>query len=117
MFALPPRVFPPLLLSPPRDVCLSPYERLAASDALPASRLSRCSHASLSLIVIGVTLAGCALDEGPGQFGVDPGRYELYHCNDLAARMKKLQERENELRSLIGKASEGGGGARTTRRC
>jgi hypothetical protein len=63
------------------------------------------------LIVVGVTLAGCTLSEDPGQLGIDPGRYEFYHCNDLAAQLKSLQARENELRSLMAKASEGSGGA------
>jgi hypothetical protein len=67
-------------------------------------------RSGLGLLVAGVTLAGCALDEGPGQLAVDPGRYQFYHCNDLAARMGALQSRENELRSLMAKASEGGGG-------
>ena len=60
---------------------------------------------------MGVTLAACALDEGPGQFAVDPGRYQFYHCNDLETRWKALQSRESELRSLMAKAGEGGGGA------
>jgi hypothetical protein len=75
--------------------------------ALPP-RVLPLRHAGLSLIVLGVTLAGC--DLGPGQFGVDPGRYEFYHCNDLATRLKELQKRESELRSLMAKAREGGGG-------
>jgi hypothetical protein len=69
----------------------------AARVAVPApSWLSRCCHACLSLIVVGVTLAGCALADGPGQFAVDPGLYELYHCNDLVRQLKYLQERESE---------------------
>jgi hypothetical protein len=86
--------------------------RCDARVTVPApSWLSRCCHACLSLIVVGVTLAGCALGDGPGQFAVDPGRYELYHCNDFVRQLKDLQERESELRSLMAKASEGGGGA------
>jgi hypothetical protein len=105
--ALPSRVLP---MRERRGVCPSAYDRPAARVAVPASSwLSRCRH--VGLIVVGIALAGCALSEDPGQFGVDPGRYELYHCNDLAAQLKSLQARENELRSLMAKASEGGGGA------
>jgi len=57
----------------------------------------------------GFGLAGCGAD-GAGTFLVDPGRYSAYHCNDLATRWKVLVARENELRGLIDKASEGGGG-------
>jgi hypothetical protein len=104
-----PRVLP---MRPSRRVHLSPYDRPAARVTVPApSWLSRWCHAYLSLIVVGVTLAGCALGDGPGQFAVDPGLYELYHCNDLVRQLKDLRERESELRSLMAKASEGGGGA------
>ena len=54
---------------------------------------------------------GCALNEGPGQLAVDPGRYEFYHCGDLATRLTVLQARETELRTLMAKAGEGGSGA------
>jgi hypothetical protein len=107
VLALPPRVLP---MRESRGVRLSPCDRPAAPVAVPVSSwLSRCRHAGL--IVVGVTLAGCALSEDPGQLGIDPGRYEFYHCNDLAAQLKALQARENDLRSLMAKASEGGGGA------
>jgi hypothetical protein len=103
------RVLP---MRPSRGVRLSPYDRPAARVAVPGpSWLSRCCHDCLSLIVVGVALAGCTLKEDPGQLGVDPGRYEFYHCNDLVKQLKGLQERESELRSLMAKASEGGGGA------
>lgn len=108
MLALPPRVLP---MRPSRGVRLPLHDRPAARVAVPApSWFSRRRHSGFSLIVVGVTLAGCALDEGPGQFAVDPGRYEFYHCNDLAARLNALRAREKELRSLMAKASEGGGG-------
>jgi len=46
-----------------------------------------------------------------GSFIVDPGRYSVYHCNDLVTRLKELQAREKELRDLMDRASEGGGGS------
>ena len=98
-------------MRPSRGDGLLAYEGAAVRAVVPASSwlLRRC-RSGLGLLVAGVTLAGCALDEGPGQLAVDPGRYQFYHCNDLATRMGALQSRENELRSLIAKASEGGGG-------
>ncbi|HML08801.1 MAG TPA: hypothetical protein VK430_11840 [Xanthobacteraceae bacterium] len=71
-----------------------------------------------AIFVAAVALAGCGLGEGPasltaadpGQLFVDPARYDAYHCNDLAARWKVLLARENELRGLMDKAAEGGGG-------
>ena len=56
-------------------------------------------------------LAGCGMSDGAGALFVDPGRYTLYRCEDLAARRKVLVAREAELRGLIEKASESTGGA------
>jgi len=55
-------------------------------------------------------LAGCGASGDPGAVLIDPGRYDAYHCNELAARWKVLAARETELRGLMDKASEGGGG-------
>jgi hypothetical protein len=60
--------------------------------------------------VAAVALAGCGFSDGPGTLIVDPGKYSVYHCNDLVARSKYLLSREQELRGLMDKASEGGGG-------
>ncbi len=61
--------------------------------------------------VAAVALAGCGMTDGAGSILVDPGRYVAYHCNELAARWKILVAREKQLRGLIDKANEGGGGA------
>ena len=55
-----------------------------------------------------VALAGCA--NGAGSFLIDPGRYSVYHCNDLAAHWKVLIAREKELRELMERANQGGAG-------
>jgi hypothetical protein len=71
-------------------------------------------HAGSSAVVLvlaGVALAGCGMGDGPGSLFVDPGRYDAYHCNELAARWKYLNEREQTLRNLMDKASEGSGGS------
>ena len=66
-------------------------------------------RALLSLAV--VVLAGCSMTDGAGSILVDPGHYVAYHCNELPARWKVLVAREKQLRGLIDKANEGGGGA------
>jgi hypothetical protein len=59
-----------------------------------------------------LALSDCGLSsDGAGALFVDPGRYTLYHCDDLAARRKALIVRENELRGLIERAGESPGGA------
>jgi hypothetical protein len=63
----------------------------------------------LALLAAGL-LAACSLGGGAGSLLVDPSRYAIYHCNDLAAESITLAKREKELRDLMDKASEGGGG-------
>lgn len=68
----------------------------------------------LSAIVLAALAAGllaaCSLGGGPGSLLVDPSLYAVYHCNDLATEFITLAKREKELRDLMDKASEGGGG-------
>ena len=63
-----------------------------------------------------IFLAGClaaatgACSTSVDTYLVDPGHYSAYHCNQLVDRLKELQTHETDLRNLIDKASEGGGG-------
>src|ERR1700757_3271971 len=57
-----------------------------------------------------LALAGCGSD-GAGTLFVDPGRYTLYHCDELAARRKTLITRETELRGLMERANESAAGS------
>jgi len=57
------------------------------------------------------TLAGCSFDQGIGPYLVDPGRYSAYHCKDLVTGLDGLIAHEKELRDLMARASDGGGGA------
>jgi len=100
-----------LAMRPSRGVRLSRDDHWVQRVALAVRSRFCIRRSASSLVVAAVALAGCALNEGPGQLAVDPGRYELYHCADLASRFKVLQARENELRTLMAKAGESGGGA------
>ena len=80
---------------------------------VPATRQSRSPFAGWPTRLFGfavLALAGCSARGDPGSFLIDPGRYDTYRCNDLATRWKVLAAREKELRGLMDKASEGGGG-------
>jgi hypothetical protein len=66
--------------------------------------------AAAGLLVVGL-LAGCSTSDGVGTFIVDPGRYSVYHCDGLTARLKAVLTREEELSNLMQRASDGGGGA------
>jgi hypothetical protein len=57
---------------------------------------------------LGAVLAGCG-SSGPGSVLVDPGAYDAYHCNDLVREWGTLNKREEQLRNLMSRASQGGG--------
>jgi hypothetical protein len=54
-------------------------------------------------------LGGCTSNDS-GELLIDPGRYSIYKCDDLAARWKLVSAREKELRGLMDKAGQSGGG-------
>jgi hypothetical protein len=58
-----------------------------------------------------VVLGGCSLSDGVGPYIADPGRFSVYRCKDLVDRLKTIAAREKELRELMDKASDGGGGS------
>ena len=76
---------------------------------LSAFALSSFALLSLALLAL-VALAGCGSD-GAGAIFIDPGRYTLYHCDELATRRKALIVRETELRGLMERASESAAGS------
>jgi hypothetical protein len=65
--------------------------------------------APLCILVAGI-LAGCSSSGGVGSLMVDPAHYSVYHCDGLAARLKILLAREQDLANLMDKASDSGGG-------
>lgn len=60
--------------------------------------------------LVAAALAGCGLSDGVGALMVDPARYDGYRCQDLYQQWNALLARQKELRGLIDKAGEGGGG-------
>jgi hypothetical protein len=61
--------------------------------------------------VASFTLAGCGVGtDGMASLSVDPARYAGYHCKELVGQWNGLVARQKQLRDLIDKASEGGGG-------
>jgi len=63
----------------------------------------------LAALFAALALAGCGLSENTtSTLMVDPGHYEGYHCNELAAQWQKLEAREKDLRSLMERAQESG---------
>ncbi|MGA9896113.1 MAG: hypothetical protein WBE48_14880 [Xanthobacteraceae bacterium] len=65
-----------------------------------------------SFAVFGVACAlfGCTSNDS-GELLIDPGRYAVYKCDDLATRWKIVSAREKELRGLMDRAAQTIGGA------
>ena len=81
----------------------------ARADVITLIRSPGAAIASVCVLVAGL-LAGCSTSDGVGSFIIDPGHYSVYHCDGLAARLKVLLAREQELANLMNRAGEGGGG-------
>jgi len=78
------------------------------SFPLSQRRLAGLILATLICALAAAVLAGCG--GGVGSLMVDPARYDAYRCNDLVGEWENLLNREKELRGLIDRAREGGGG-------
>ncbi|MCG6206764.1 twin-arginine translocation pathway signal [Rhodopseudomonas sp. HC1] len=73
-----------------------------------------CRFAMLGAILLaGAGVSGCAAigDSAMSQAFVDPARYELYSCEQLAAERKSLDARLTELNGLMRKAETGVAGS------
>ncbi len=55
-------------------------------------------------------LTGCASEESAGRFVVEPDRYVLYNCAELAVQAQANITRQHELEVLMAKAEAGSGG-------
>lgn len=93
------------------SVCFAVCSYARASAAKLSGRTGAQTAAGILMGALAAgALAGCSLSEGVGTYMIDPARYSAYHCKDLVDRLKELHDRQKELRNLIDKASEGGGG-------
>jgi hypothetical protein len=81
---------------------------LPAPASIPRRRRAGSFYLSLAFLHAVFALAGCA--DGPGALLVDSSQYSAYHCKDLVNQRKALLARKKQLRALMGKASQGGGG-------
>jgi len=76
-----------------------------------AGAIGREARIAVYFVVISFILAGCGVGtDGMASLSVDPTRYTGYHCKELVGQWNGLLAREKQLRNLIDKASEGGGG-------
>jgi hypothetical protein len=72
----------------------------------------RPAHALVVLLALGAALAGCSsVGDAISPAFVDPARYELWDCKQLAPERKSLANRIADLEKLMAKAETGAGGA------
>jgi hypothetical protein len=62
--------------------------------------------------VTALALAGCGTitDETAGRAMMAPGRYDVYPCPNIEARLKDVQKRRTELEQLMTRSSQSPGG-------
>ena len=62
--------------------------------------------------LLALSLMGCSTisDETAGRAFVSPGRYSLYPCINIDARIKEVSRRRTELEQLMARSSQGAGG-------
>lgn len=62
-------------------------------------------------LLIATALSGCAVtDDSAGRLFVQPDRYVLYSCKELAETLKTVSARQLELERLMAKAGSDSGG-------
>jgi hypothetical protein len=77
-----------------------------------AVSVSRQCETALGAILAGAMLAACSTgSETSFSIFVDPAKYEYYTCPQLAADLKGLVQRRQELKSLMDRADQSAGGA------
>jgi hypothetical protein len=63
-------------------------------------------------LIAGALLAGCASTaDNPLTLFVDPGKYQYYSCEQIAAQRKNWSNRQSDLKLLMDKADQSAGGA------
>jgi hypothetical protein len=98
-------IWPFLRLSDPFQFSKGPFDQ----TILPSMRIL-----PFVVLIFSALLAACASEISNPLMGgafVDPGKYEFYSCDQIAANRKSVEKRAQELKLLMDKAEKGTGGA------
>jgi hypothetical protein len=89
-----------------------PRTEPAAAAGRRAAYATRPAAVAVGIVLAGAMLAACT-SSGETSFSLfaDPGKYQFYNCVQIAAEMKTLSHREQELKALIDRADQSAGGA------
>jgi len=70
-------------------------------------------HRALPILLTSVavmSLCGCTSEETAGHFLVEPSKYVLYSCGEMANEARGIEGRQHELEALMQKAGTDAGG-------
>src|SRR5262245_20547086 len=85
--------------------------RITAMPNLPSSHISMARVGTFAFLIAALAaLTGCVSDEAASRFLVDPGRYVLYACPEIATAARANATRQREIDALMSKAGGGVGG-------
>ena len=73
--------------------------------------VGRAMRSAVAVSVCALLAACSATGSNPMTMFADPGKYEFYDCQQLAAQRKHWSGREQELRQLMDRADQSAGGA------
>jgi hypothetical protein len=80
-------------------------------SCLPMTRhRSICALTALGAVLGALALSGCASEEAASRFLVEPDRYVLYSCLEIATASQSNMNRQRELEALMTKAGTDTGG-------
>jgi hypothetical protein len=79
-------------------------------QAVPAA--TRPAAVAAGIVLAGILLAACS-SSGETSFSLfaDPGKYQYHNCAQIAAELKNVSKREQELKALMDRADQSAGGA------
>jgi hypothetical protein len=79
-------------------------------QAVPAA--TRPAAVATGIVLAGILLAACS-SSGETSFSLfaDPGKYQYHNCAQIAAEVKNVSKREQELKALMDRADQSAGGA------
>ncbi len=75
-------------------------------------RVRACVARGVGGLLVGVLLSACSsAGDNPFTVFADPGKYEFYNCEQIAAQQASWKARQQELKLLMDKARQSTGGA------
>jgi hypothetical protein len=89
-----------------------PRAKPVAGAGRRAARAALLAAVRTGIVLAGAMLAACSSSSDSGfSFFADPGKYDFYPCDQIAAQLKSWSTRMQELKSLMERADQSTGGA------